>query len=604
MNNMRRTLHALPLSALACLALAMTGCGKGGGNTPAADRAEAGGTPVQGDWVVIHSISDPEDLNYLTSNDAGSQEIHTYMYETLTTTDWETLETIPWIADSLPKISDDKLSYEFRLKKEAKFADGKPVTAADFIFYLKALKNPYVVNAAPQRSYYTRVDRAEMIDNDPYRLRVVMSEPYYLGDQFAGGLLALPKHLWDPKGLTDKMSWEDLNKNDPNKNPVVTEFSEWFQDVSKGMSKDFLVGSGPYVFESWTRNQSVVLVRNPDYWNKAHKWGQAYPDRLVWRSINDQNAAMSALKSGEIDFIPLTEKILYNQEKSRFESNGLVGAEYDYPSYSYIGYNQENPIFADKLVRQALAHAINREAIIKTIYFGMARPVQSPIGFKRPEADTTIPIIPYDIAKAKALLTQAGWADTDADGILDKNIDGKKTKFSFKVLLNSGNDRRAKIATIFVQELKKIGIDASTSSLDWALFLDRTRDAAYDAYIGGWAMNVVEGDMYQIWHSESATRGGSNYVKFRNPQVDTLIGQIRSEFDFAKRVPLYKEIQRIIHEEQPYNFLVTEKYTGAHSNRFQNVKFYAPRPTYRANEWWVPLQAQKYKAQKQVASAQ
>jgi peptide/nickel transport system substrate-binding protein len=231
-------------------------------------------------------------------------------------------------------------------------------------------------------------------------------------------------------------------------------------------------------------------------------------------------------------------------------------------------------------------------------------PSQSPIELRRPEYDSTIPIIKYDLEAAKQLLTQAGWSDSDGDGILDKVIDGKKTKFDFKILLNSGNKRRESMALIFVQALKKIGINASTSTIDWALFLNRTRDGDYDAYIGGWAGNVTEGDMYQIWHSKSAERGGSNYVKFRNQRVDQLIEQIRGEFDFAKRKAMYKEIQQVINDEQPYNFLVTEKLTGGYHERFQNAQFYAPRPCYNPAWWWVPQGMQKYEKNKKVAAVQ
>jgi peptide/nickel transport system substrate-binding protein len=376
----------------------------------------------------------------------------------LTTTDWVTLKTIPVLADSLPRMSEDKLTYDVSIRRDAKFADGKPVTADDFIFYLKALKNPNVTNAAPVRGYYARVDRAEKIDGDPYRLRVYMTEPYYLGDQWVGGLVAMPKHIWDPNGLTDKITFDELNKNDPNKNPAIAEFAESFQDVEKARSKEFLIGSGPYQFEEWRRNDRVVLVRNANYWKKSDSvYGRQYPDRIVWRTVNDMNAALAALKSGDMDFMPNIEKVLYNNAKPQFDNFKLKPAEYDYPSYTYIGYNESKPLFNDKLVRQALAHALDRESIIKSIYFGLAVPVQSPILLRRPEYDSSLQVIPYDLEKAKQLLAQAGWSDSDGDGILDKEINGTKTPFRFKILLNSGNKRRESMAIIFGQALKKIG---------------------------------------------------------------------------------------------------------------------------------------------------
>jgi peptide/nickel transport system substrate-binding protein len=307
-------------TALLAISLGLFACSKKGGDASAdGTRASADvGSPTQGDWLIIHGLSDPENLNPLTSTDAGATEIDGQIYEGLTTTDWETLNTIPILADSLPKMSEDRLSYEVSIRKDAKFSDGKPVTADDFIFYLKALKNPYVVNAAPTRGYYVRVDRAEKIDGDPQRLRVVMTEPYYLGDQWVGGLLAMPKHIWDPQGLTDKMTFEELNKMDPKKNPVIKQFADSFQVVDKARSKAFLIGSGPYKFEDWKRNDRVVLVRNENYWKKSDpKYGQQYPSQIIWRTVNDMNAALAALKSGDIDFMPNIEKVLYNNVQQR-----------------------------------------------------------------------------------------------------------------------------------------------------------------------------------------------------------------------------------------------------------------------------------------------
>ncbi len=588
------------LGSVAVLSLAISACGgkNGGGSGNGADA----GSPVTGDWVVVHSLSDPETLNLVTATDATSQEIFgNYMYDVLLNTDPYTLETIPWVAETLPKVSDDKLTYEFTLRKDVKFSDGKPVTGNDFIFYLKMIKNPLVLNAAPLRGYFTRLDRLELIDNDPYRLRAVMKEPYYLADQFIGGLYAFPKHIWDPENLSDKISWDELNKSQTDKNPAIKTLADFVQEAARGFDKKFLVSSGPYMFSEFGRNDRVVLVRNPNYWNKSHKYGKAYPDRIIYRTINDPNAAVTALKNGELDMYPLIEKVAFNAVRNNLGDYGAKPAIYDYPTYVYIGYNERRPMFKDKQVRTALSYAVDRNSIIKTIYFGMARPVQSPIYFKRTECDTTLPIIPFDLEKAKKLLADAGWADTDGDGILDKVIDGQKTKFSFKILLNSGNKRREQIAIVFVDALKKIGIDANVSSLEWATFLQRTRDGDYDASIGGWSTSVQEGDLYQIWHSKSAEQGGSNYIRYSNPEVDKLIEAVRGEFDFEKRKAMYKQIQKLLYDDQPYTFLVSEKQTGAYSARYQGVEFFGPRPCYNAGWWWVPTSAQKYKTDKAVA---
>lgn len=555
------------------------------------------GNPVEGDWVVVHGLSDPEALNMITTNDNSASEIFSYIYETLVTTDVETLEPLPWIADSLPKVSEDKLSYEFTIRKGVTFSDGEPVTAADFIFYLKTIKNPQILKAAPTRGYFMRVDSAVMIDGDPYRLRVVMAEPYFLGEQWAGGLYAFPKHIWDPEGISDKISFAELNAGDTLRNPLVRAVADIFEDINKNFDPNYVIGSGPYRFIEHRVQDRVVLARNENYWNSADKYGKAWPDRVMWITINDRSGALSALKAGEIDFVPRLDQVQYKFEKDRFERNNIKPAQYDFPAYNYIGYNaaqKDKPFLGDPKVRVALAHAVDRKSMMNNVYFGNAFEVNSPIYRKRPEYDSSIEPYPYDLKKAAALLDEAGWTDANGDGWREKVVDGKTVPMEFSLLLNSGNTGRKQMALLYANALKKIGVKVNTASLEWAVFLERLDKHEFDAYIGGWAMGVLEGDMYQIWHSKSIEAGGSNYVSFRNKRVDELIEAIRGEFDYDKRKEMSKEIQRIIHEQQPYNFLVAERYVGGYHKRLQNVSFFAPRPCFNAGWWWTPKGEQRY----------
>lgn len=561
---------------------------------PQGSATSNSGTPVNGDWVVIHSTSDPETLNPVTQQDAQAQEIcGLFIYEPLTKTDPKTLLDIPWIADSLPTMSEDKLSYEFKLKKDAKFSDGKPVTGKDFICFFKAVKNNLIPNAAPLRGYFEKVKSLDLVDNDPYRLKAIMNSPYYLAHQIIGGLWAIPAHIWDPENLSDKIKYEDLNAG--KSTPEIKKVAEIFNKSETGLDPKYLVGSGPYKFDEWKRNEKLVLSRNENYWNKGHEYGKQYLNKIVYRTITDFNAALSAARGGEIDFIPTMPKVLYTKEKPRFESVSIKPAEYDYPTYSYIGYNEKSPLFKDKAVRMAMSKLIDRDKIIKTIYFGMAQKVQSPINLKRPEYNSGLKPIEFNLDEAKKLLSDAGWKDNDGDGILDKTIDGKKVDFKFKYLISTGSPVASQICLIAIDELKKVGIKAETQELEWSIFLKKQREGQYDAYFGAWASDAIEGDLYQIWHSKSSEAGGSNKIFYKNPQVDSLILEVRKEFDFEKRKAMYSQIQQIIYDDQPYTFMLAPRFTGCYNARFQNVEFMANRPCFMANLWYVPTAVQKYK---------
>ncbi len=555
------------------------------GAQPRTKKSRARSTPVTGGRVALHAVSGPESLNLITAGDALSQEVHGMMYEMLVTTDPFTLEPVPWIAESLPVVSSDHLVYEYRLRRDARFSDGHPITADDFIFYLKSVKNPRIPNAAPLRGYYSRVERLERIDGDPYRLRAVMNEPYHLAADFIGGMMAFPKHIWDPQGISDAITFNQLNGDD-SRNPAIERMAEIINDPAKSFAKPYLVASGPYIFGHFRENNELLLLRNRNYWNRDHKLGKAYPDSIVYAVSGSEVSGLEVMKSGMADFTNTVKSTDIVGQEAMLERLGLAVDSYDYPAYIYIGYNQRNPLFQDRLVRTALAHTIDRPALIRQLYAGLARPVQSPIHYKRPEYDSTLPEIPFDLKKASQLLAQAGWSDSDRDGVLDKVIDGERNDFRFQILVNEGNASRRAIAAMMAAHLKMLGIEADIEVLEWARFLQRTRDGRYDALIGGWATSATEGDLFQIWHSESAGRGGSNYINYGNPELDSVIEAIRTEHDFEKRKPLYRQAQRIIHQDQPYTFLFSPQSVALYRNHL-HVGFYAIRPGYNPGMWWV-----------------
>jgi peptide/nickel transport system substrate-binding protein len=266
--------------------------------------------------------------------------------------------------------------------------------------------------------------------------------------------------------------------------------------------------------------------------------------------------------------------------------------EYYAPTYSYIGWNNDHPIFRDKRVRQAMTYLTDRKQIVKSVLFGLGEVVDSHIYLFRPEYDKSLVGYPFDPQKALALLKEAGWHDSDGDGVLDKVVDGKKMALRFEIKVNSGNAVRKSVALVLMDELKKHGIDASVREIDWTIFLNDVKNHKFDAVILGWQMQTTEPDAYQVWHSSQAANKGSNAISYKNPRVDEILEQYRGEFDAQKRIQLYKEFQQILHEEQPYTFLYVAKRVSAVQRRFEGVEVYPDglRPV----EWWVPRDRQRY----------
>ena len=561
-------------------------------------HGQAPNTPVTGDWLISHLLSDPENLNPLTSNDAASSRILSDIFESLLTRHPQTLELRPHLAVARPQISDDKLTYTFTLRRDVHFQDGKPLTGHDVLFTLQAIKNPWV-NAPFRRVYYQSIVQAELLDD--YTIRFIAKEPYFRNETILGGVDVLPRHYYDPDGLLTPITIQDFNTMaTPAVETVQAALVERAKQFAERFNKDFSrqpMGSGPYKFVGWQTGQEVVLERDPNYWGNG-KAGidQAYIDRQVRRVFNNMDAALVALKAGNLDTMSLQPlQHLRQTSGGRFDKQ-FAKHLYFSPSYSWVGWNNAHPIFSDKRVRQAMTYLTNRQQMVKTLLFDLGEVVDGPVYLFRPEYDKTLLSHPYDPQKALQLLGEAGWRDTDSDGILDKVIEGQKTPFRFDIKFNSGNDIRKSVALTLQDELKKHGIDASVRQLDWTIFLDDVRNHKFDAVILGWAMPLDEPDDYQVWHSSQADNKGSNVVSFKHARVDTLLEENRRTFDPQKRIEIYREFQQILNAEQPYTFLFIQKAIVALDKRFHDVTIYPGG--LRPLEWWVPKALQRYQTSK------
>ena len=545
------------------------------------------GKAVTGDWLVLHSLSDPEQLNPLTSNDATASDILALIFQSLLTRDPRSLELKPLVAESRPIISEDKRVYTFKLRRDVRFQDGRPLTGEDVLFSIKAIKCP-LVNAPFLQVYFNSVTDARLLDG--YTVQFTTKEPYFLNESVLGeNVIILPRHYYDPENRLEDVSVRDLLGEPARLPEKVREFADNF---NKNYSRKPL-GSGPYKFQGWKTGREVDLIRDPSYWGNG-KAGvdQVFVNRILYRIINNSDAALVTLKSGGLDTMGLTPvQATRGSNSDRFKRE-FQKFEYFAPSYSYIGWNNDHPIFSDKRVRQAMTYLTNRKQMVKTLLFGLGQVVNGPIFFFRPEYDKNLNEYPYDPEKALSLLREAGWRDTDGDGVLDKVVNGQRTPFRFEFKVPSGSSTGRSIILVLQEELKRRGIIAAVRDLDWTIFLDDVKNHKFDAVIMGWAMPASEPDEYQVWHSSQAANKGSNHISYKNARADKILEDYRREFDPKKRVELYREFQEILNEEQPYTFLFARKSVTAVQRRFHGVVVYPAG--LRPQEWWVPSTAQKY----------
>jgi peptide/nickel transport system substrate-binding protein/microcin C transport system substrate-binding protein len=266
------------------------------------------------------------------------------------------------------------------------------------------------------------------------------------------------------------------------------------------------------------------------------------------------------MKKNEIDFMSLTPE--YYVQKAQGAPWGKTAFKYQVENkapkgYGFIGWNFRQPLFQDKNVRLALYHLLNREEMNKKFRFGLSNLATGPIYMQSEYASPAVKPVLFDPQKASELLSKSGWKDTDKDGLLDKVLNGKKTPFKFSLIY--ANKDVEKYWTLYKEDLKKAGIELELKYLEWNSFLKLLDEGNFDAAALGWS-GSFDWDPKQIWHSSNAVPGGSNFIAYKNPEVDKLIDQARLEPDKTKRVTMLRKVYELIAADVPYAFMFNEKY--------------------------------------------
>jgi peptide/nickel transport system substrate-binding protein len=513
--------------------------------------------PMPGDWVVQQIGADPDSLNPIVGTDSTGQMIDSQIFEGLLTMNNFTLKLEPCLAEKW-EVSPDQLTYTFHLRHDVAWQDGVPLTAADVKYTYDCVQDPKV-DAAPIRSYFTTIKSCEVLD--PYTIRFTASERYFKTLEELGTLPVIPQHLLERQG-------GDFNNAPFNRAPV---------------------GTGPYRFVRWDTGSQVVLERNDHYWGQPNH----YLKRIVYRIIQEPYVAAQLLKKGEIDLVDGIQPLQWQRELAHSRAmKKLTKIVYDYPAYSYLGFNLRRPIFSDIRVRHAIDLLVPRDQILAQIYLTeYGRETEGYDLPSSPNYNHDIPTTPYDPAQAAQLLREAGWLDNAGDGILHK--DGQPLSITLDYPAESAND--GKILEILQESLRRAGIDLKLQRLEWVQLLAKLNDWNFDMTISGWALDI-NGDPSQLWSSsEAKLKKSSNFIGYSNPEADKLIAAGRLEYDDAKRAVIYRQLQKIIHDDYPVCFLFNPKSILLVSNRFQNVRIFAPRPCFDVTTWWVPKPFQKYR---------
>ncbi|MDB5037659.1 MAG: extracellular solute-binding protein family 5 [Bacteriovoracaceae bacterium] len=509
--------------------------------------------PVKNDRMVSLLPANPTILNPILASDGYAGEVTSLIFDRMVTWNVDTGEPEPKLAESW-SVSKDGLTYLFKLRKNATWHDGKPVTAEDVKFTFDRIKDPKV-DAAHLQNYFSGLESVTI--KGPLEIEFKVKEPYFRNLIILGDTDILPKHIYEVS---------DFNKNPANRAPI---------------------GSGPYQFVKWDSGRSIQLKRFTNYWgNQDSKFKDRYNfNEILFRIITDDAVAVMAMKKGDIDVIdptptmfvkdfadPIYEQKFYKLKFSTEDGNG----------YRFIGWNLRSPKFSSKKIRQALSMSLPREEINKKVMNGLLTLAVGAFPQGSDKNDPSVKPVPYDLEKAKALLAEEGWKP-DANGILTKG----DQKFNFELLFVAGVPENERVALIYQQSLKAIGIEMNIKTLEWTVFLKQLEENSFDAFYMAWSSSL-DSDPYQIWHSSQAVKGGSNRVGFSNKRADEILTEARKTLDKPKRLELYREFSKIIADEQPYTFVFERPLISIIDRRFENV-LPVGKLGLDSSKWFTPM---------------
>jgi peptide/nickel transport system substrate-binding protein len=574
----RSTRNLLVVAAAVLLvATACTPAPAASSPTPAAsEKPQQGGKVIQGD------ITDIATIQPILSADTSSTRIIQLIYDRLIQQDYKNGE--PKALMATYSISQDGLTYSFEINAKANWSDGKPVIAQDWLTGLKAVGKSqktvlksnfqdvqgfldYCVGSSSSGCKGTAKEISGVtIDSaNPKKFSVKLTKVSCPALLQLNTDVPLPTQIFG-KYVTDT-SKDEIDTAPENTNPTVF--------------------SGPFKFGEWRKGDQIILNKNPDYWQGAPNL-----DQYIVKVVANQTALANGLKTGEITYGSIQPKDLADMQTV----DTVKITKYQNLGYTFISWNElapTVPAFADKRVRQALAYGIDMDAVIKAVVFGEAtKQVAHHVPVQWAYPSSALEQYKYDKTKAQQLLTDAGWVK-GSDGILAK--DGKK--FVMTISTNSGNQERETLAQVAAEQYKQLGIDAKSAPEAFQGLVTKltTGDPAIEANIIGWSLGG-DVDPYQIWHSSQIpdrAKGttGFGFTGFKDAAMDKAIEQGRNptngDCSTAARKAQYETFNKILNENQPYNFGYANNVLVGSQKTLQNFDPASFSQIWNVQTWWI-----------------
>lgn len=538
--------------------------------------------------MIVHIVAEPDDMHPTNGASAIRAEIQLYTHMSLLRLDYKTGKLIPCLAKDLPVVSTDGLSYTYELKKDVAWDDKTPITADDIVFTAKASKC-ILTNNQSVKSYWDNISTIKSDASNPKKFTVFMKKPYFLNTWFWTDFPVIQQQYYDPKKTLSLYTFEQLTDSVFLKNnKTVLVWAAEFNSPKHYTDPQFISGAGPYKITKWDKGISLLLEKKKDHWttNYPEEWYCAEnPDKIIFKLNTNNAATVLELRnklvdvSTQVDFSSFIEL-----SKDKKFTNDYVTILANTYNYTYVCMNikpdgqKHKKIFSDVAARKAMAMLVPYDQINKTIYENNVKRIAGPVSVTKSEFNINLKLIDYNIDKAKDILKQAGWLDTDNDDILDKIIDGEKVKFEFDINFMNTQKQWENLAKQLAESMQKAKVFARLNPLDYSGFVNACMSHDFDMSVGAWQGSAQPEDFSQLWSTASWQNNGLNFSGFGNATTDALIDSINRCVDEQKHMQLSKRFQKLVYDEQPYIFMFSQTRRIVVNKRWENLEIYTEYP--------------------------
>jgi peptide/nickel transport system substrate-binding protein len=438
------------------------------------------------------------------------------------------------------------------MRDDLNWSDGKPITAHDIVYSFQVI----LTRAVPVPAVRQGTNQLKWVEAyDDHTVVFFHKEPLATNVMNINFPI-IPKHVYEESLPQDPTMTRDPKHVDLEDNPVV---------------------GGVYTIKSRNRGNDIVLERRESYYMLEGKQVRDKPHfkTVRFRIQSDPATSLLAVKAGDIDEMEITPEQWQTQTSdAEFYKQNTKAYATEWTSFHFL-WNCESPLFSDRRVREAMSYAFDHRELLDTLLFGLCEPCTGtfhPTSRWAPKS----PPKPYEqnLDKAEELLDEAGWVDSNDDGIRDKMVNGKKVEFRFTVITNNRKDR-IDICQLLAQSLDKIGVKCDVAAMEFPVVIEKLQKHQFQAAFGGWGSGTDPDTSENIYGSKQ----DRNYGNYTNPEVDKLFVQGRRELDPKKREEIYARIHTILWQDQPYTWLFYRNAFYAFNRSLRGYMF-SPRGPY------------------------